>query len=108
MILRVFRVKVRPGKQAEFKKRILEQTLPWLRRQSGMSASFPGEALEADRTTFALVTVWRDVDALKAFMGENWAKPFVAPDEASLIEEVTVEHYSVFDTEPPAPPVAGL
>ncbi len=97
MILRVFRAKIRKGKEEEFKKNVREQLLPRLRSQDGMANCFPGAPLSASDSEFVMVTLWRDRDALKAFLGENWEKPMVTPDEALLVEEMSVQHYEFFD-----------
>ena len=97
MILRVFRAKVRKGKEEEFRKKVREQSLPRLRGQDGMANCFPGAPLSESDSEFIMVTLWRDLEALKTFLGENWDKPLVAPDEAPLIEEMSVQHYQFFD-----------
>ncbi len=97
MILQVFRAKIRKGKEEEFKKKVREQSLPRLRSQDGMANAFPGAPFSETESEFVMVTLWRDLDALKIFLGENWEKPMVSPDEAPLVEEMSVRHYQFFD-----------
>ncbi len=97
MILRVFRAKIRKGHEEEFKKKVREQSLPRLRGQDGMANAFPGAPFSGSESEFVMVTLWRDFEALKAFLGENWDKPMLTPDEAPLVEEMSVQHYQFFD-----------
>ncbi len=97
MIIRVFRAKIRQGKAADFKRLVMEQSIPWLQRSEGMLAYFAGEPLGDDEQEFVMVTIWQDQNALKAFVGENWKTPVVTIDEAPLVEEMVAHHYTRFD-----------
>ena len=60
---------------------------------------------EFDATNFAprdflMVTLWRDVEALRAFAGEAWDTPVVTPDEEPLVEAMFADHYQRFDASP--------
>ena len=79
MIIRVFRAKIRPGKLVEFKQMVQEQSIPWLTSSEGMLGYFAGEPHGADENEFVMVTLWRDVEALQSFAGENWQTPVVTP-----------------------------
>ena len=46
-----------------------------------------------------MVTLWRDLESLKGFVGENWQTPIVTADEAPLVEEMVAHHYRRFDKE---------
>ncbi len=97
MSLRVFRAKIRKGKEEEFRQKVKEQSLPRLRTQDGMANAFAGAPFSASESEFVMVTLWRDLEALKHFLGDNWEKPLVSPDEAPLIEDMSIQHYQFFD-----------
>jgi hypothetical protein len=99
MIIRVFRARIREGREAEFKKMVEEQSIPWLLSSDGMMGLLPGEPLPNSSRDFVMVTLWRDTDALTAFAGEDWRTPVVTADEAPLVEEMFAEHYERFDRE---------
>jgi hypothetical protein len=46
-----------------------------------------------------MVTLWQDLEALKAFVGEHWQTPVVTEDEAPLVEEMFAHHYRRFEKE---------
>ncbi len=97
MIIRVFRARIREGHVADFKAMVREQSIPWLRRTSGMLGYFAGEPLDDNSREFVMVTLWRDVEALKRFVGERWETPVVTDDEMPLVEEMFAHHYARFE-----------
>ena len=99
MIIRVFRARIRPGKIADFKQMVQEQSIPWLTSTEGMLGYFAGQPLGDDEREFVMVTLWRDLDSLRGFVGENWKTPVVTADEAPLVEEMVAHHYGRFDKE---------
>ncbi len=46
---------------------VQEQSIPWLEKSDGMLGYFPGEPFDEDARGFVMITLWRDLDALKAF-----------------------------------------
>lgn len=99
MIVRVFRARIREGRVPDFKKMVQEQSIPWLEGAEGMLGFVPGAPLGGDSREFVMITLWRDVEALRAFAGERWETPVVTPDEAPLVEEMFAHHYTRFDQE---------
>lgn len=99
MIVRVFRAIIREGREADFKRMVQEQSIPWLERTEGMLSYFSGEPLENASREFVMVTLWRDLEALKGFVGKDWQTPMVTEEEAPLVEQMFAHHYMRFDKE---------
>lgn len=97
MILRIFRARVFPDRVADFRKMVQEQSIPWLERTEGMLGYFAGEPFDGNEREFTMVTLWRDLDALRAFCGEDWSNPIVTEDEEPLVEAMFADHYLRFD-----------
>jgi quinol monooxygenase YgiN len=97
MIVRIFRAKIREDKVAEFKRMVREQSIPWLEKSDGMLGYFPGEPFGENAREFVMVTLWRDLESLQAFAGDDWATPVVTEDEAPLVEAMFADHYLGFD-----------
>lgn len=93
MITRIFRGRVRPGKHAEFERYIRAEGLPQFEANPGVVGVHFGTPTEQDPDEFVVVTVWRDLDALKAYAGERWGDPKLSLREAHLLEEASVHHY---------------
>lgn len=96
MIIRLFHAKVRPGKQADFKKILELLSLPDIQSQKGMIAFYPGQPLGPESNEFILVTVWKSQKGSESRSREDWAK-LVFPVEAfPLLEEWQVHGYRSF------------
>ena len=96
MIIRIFRAKIRKGRVADFKQMVKEQSIPWLEKSDGMLGYFPGEPFGENEREFLMVTLWRDLDSVKAFAGSDWNDPVVTEDEAPLVEAMFADHYLEF------------
>lgn len=93
MITRVFRGRVRPGQRGAFERFIHAQAIPELEANPGVVSVHFGTPTEQTPDEFLVVTVWRDLDSLKAFAGEQWSDPKLSLDEAHMLEHATVHHY---------------
>lgn len=97
MIVRVFRVTVHAGKEDEFRRFFLDTAIPLMKRQPGLISLTPGLPRPETPDQFCMVMVWQDLDAMKAFVGQEWRNPHVHPDEAALVKERTIDHYELAD-----------
>lgn len=94
MIIRVFRAQLKPGKRAAFERLCQVVSMPLMRNQPGMLAISIAHPHPKRQNEFILVSVWRDLESLKAFAGEHWREATILPGEADLLEEAWVEHYN--------------
>ncbi len=93
MIMRIFQVTTRPGKEAEFSRFFHETAIPLMKGTEGIVRVLPGAPRPDSPREFSFVMVWRDLDALKAFVGEDYQSPHIDPAEAELVESRTIKHY---------------
>ena len=98
MLLRFFRAIVHEGKQSDFRQFFLGTAMPFVRSQPGLESVSVGLPHETSPTEFSMVMVWKDLEALKGFAGENWREPVIHPDEAHLLKETHVHHYELART----------
>jgi heme-degrading monooxygenase HmoA len=99
MIIRVFRPTIRPGKEAEFESFLRDTAMPLVSRQSGVVAQHVGRPRDSSSTEFCYVTVWEDVEAIRAFAGERWHEAVITPEEEDLLQETWIGHYEVMETD---------
>ncbi len=97
MIMRIFQVVTRPGKEAEFGKFFHETAIPLMKGTEGIVSVLPGAPRPGSPREFSFVMVWRDLDALKAFVGEDYDSPHIDPAEAELVESRTIKHYDLVE-----------
>jgi hypothetical protein len=95
MILRLFQVTTHPGKERAFATFFHETAIPLMQRVDGLVAVLPGAPRRDTPNAFAFVMLWRDLEALKAFAGEDYAAPHIHPDEAELVAARGIAHYDL-------------
>lgn len=97
MIIRIFQVVTRPGKEAAFGKFFHETAIPLMRGTEGIVSVLPGAPRPDSPREFSFVMVWRDLDALKGFVGEDYQSPHIDPAEAELVESRSIKHYDLVE-----------
>lgn len=93
MIMRIFQVVTRPGKEEEFSKFFYETAIPLMRGTKGIVQVLPGAPRDETPREFSFVMVWESLEALKAFVGEDYQSPHIDPAEADLVESRSIKHY---------------
>jgi heme-degrading monooxygenase HmoA len=97
MIMRIFQVVTRPGKEEEFSKFFHETAIPLMKVTKGIVQVLPGAPSQESPREFSVVMVWDSLDSLKAFAGEDYQSPHIDPAEAELVESRTIKHYDLAD-----------
>ncbi len=97
MIVRIFQVTTRPGKEDAFAKFFHETAIPLMKGTKGIVSVLPGAARSESPREFSFVMVWEDLDALKAFVGEDYESPHIDPAEAELVESRSIKHYDLVE-----------
>ena len=95
MIIRIFQVITRPGKEKEFGKFFHETAIPLMQNTKGVVNVLPGAPRPESPREFSFVMVWESLETLKAFVGENYANPHIDPAEAELVESRSIKHYDL-------------
>ena len=98
MIIRVFRPTIHSGKENEFETFLRDVAVPLVSQQSGLVTQHVGRPRSASSTEYLYVTVWDDVESIRAFAGERWQEAVIAPDEEHLLQDTWIEHYEAIDT----------
>lgn len=97
MIMRIFQVTTQPGKEADFARFFHETAIPLMQRQPGLAQVLPGAARPEHPREFSFVMVWESLDALRAFVGEDYENPHIDPAEAELVAERRIAHYDLVE-----------
>ncbi len=97
MIMRIFQVVTRPGKEEEFGRFFHETAIPLMKGTEGIVSVLPGAPRPETPREFSFVMVWRDIEALKAFVGDDYTTPHIDPAEAELVESRSIKHYDLVD-----------
>jgi hypothetical protein len=54
-----------------------------------------GKPDQESQKQFCMTMIWKDIHALKSFAGENWREARIEPEEAHLIEPVSLKHFEL-------------
>ncbi|WP_095011980.1 antibiotic biosynthesis monooxygenase family protein [Tsuneonella mangrovi] len=101
MILRQFRVTIHRGKEDEFEKVFRDEILPMVKAHDGLEWVAAGKPYNGAPNVFCMTMLWRDLDALKGFAGNEWNTARIEPEEAHLIEATELEHFGLLGTTGP-------
>lgn len=61
----------------------------------GIVEVLPGAPHTTSPREFSFVMIWKDLEALKAFVGEDYENPHIDPAEAKLVESRRILHYEL-------------
>ena len=92
MVIRIFRVRARPGCASELERVVRERGVPNITRREGLVSLLVGRPDDGDERDLMLVSVWRDLEALRAFKGDAWREARLLPEELGLSESASVSH----------------
>jgi heme-degrading monooxygenase HmoA len=93
MIMRIFQLTTRPGKEAEFGQFFHETAIPLMKSTKGIVSVLPGAPRAESPREFSFVMVWESLESLKAFVGEDYTSPHIDPAEGELVESRSIKHY---------------
>ncbi len=97
MIMRIFQVLVREGKESEFAEFFYNTAIPMMKRTEGIVQVLPGAPHGDSPREFSFVMVWKDLASIKAFVGEDYCSPHIDPVEAELVESRLIKHYDLVE-----------
>jgi heme-degrading monooxygenase HmoA len=98
MIIRVFKPTIQAGKEAEFEEFIRDTAVPLVSRQAGLVAQHVGRSQDPSSSEYLYITVWEDIESIRAFAGERWQEAVITPDEEHLLKETWIGHYEALAT----------
>jgi len=97
MIMRIFQVVTREGKEKEFGEFFHDTAIPLMESTDGIVQVLPGAPQSDSPREFSFVMIWRDLASLKAFVGDDYQTPHVDPAEAELVESRSIKHYELVE-----------
>ena len=92
MIVRVFEAWLVAGAEEEFAN-ALRDDIAAARSQPGLVSIRWGRRMADGRTQVIVVSEWRDLDAVRSWLGPGYLSPRYAPGEDALVTEAHVRHY---------------
>ncbi|WP_171125634.1 MULTISPECIES: antibiotic biosynthesis monooxygenase [unclassified Ruegeria] len=97
MIMRIFQVQIKEGKEDEFTEFFHKIAIPMMKETAGIVQVLPGAPHSESPREFSFVMVWKDLASLKKFVGEDYSSPHIDPAEAELVESRLIKHYELVE-----------
>ena len=91
-ILRIFEVRATPGNADLLKQKLSDTSVAVVDGQPGNLGYFFGNELSTDENDLMFISVWQDLDSIKARFGEQWQASFLPPGYAEIIEHCSLKH----------------
>ncbi len=95
MIIRIFRARVRPGKQEEFERFMNEKVIPMVGKHKDI-AEYAGRPYGSSSNEFTYVSVWKNLSDLRVFAGEGLGGIIDTTRRIALLEETFLHHFELF------------
>jgi len=97
MIMRVFQVTTKAGKEKDFGEFFHQTAIPLMKETEGIVQVLPGSPRADSPREFSFVMIWKDLASLKAFVGDDYQTPHIDPAEAELVESRSIKHYDLVE-----------
>lgn len=99
MIIRLVRIWLKQGMQAEYEEFLHTKAIPNLQNREGLLGLFMGPRLGTPPTEqIIIVLLWRDLAALQAFLGNKGLdEAAIIPGEEHMVEKIEVGNYENLD-----------
>ena len=96
MIIRTWTGKVAPDKISAFEEFGIKDAIPKIKRQEGCVKIIMGKNICEGSREYQVITIWKDLESMKGFAGEDWNEPVMLPGEKTLLDgRPKLEHYNV-------------
>ena len=91
-ILRMFEVRTRPGCREKLLASFATTSAAVVRGEPGNQGYFFGHCVQGGENTVLFVSLWRDLDAVKARFGDDWQESYLPEGYEDLIETCSIRH----------------
>ncbi|MEJ2016325.1 MAG: antibiotic biosynthesis monooxygenase [Limibacillus sp.] len=96
-ILRVFEVRTKPHCADQLLEKFDSTSAQVVTGEPGNRGYFFGRCIEGDGNVVLFVSVWDNLEAIKARFGESWQASFMPDGYEKLIEDCSVRHFDLND-----------
>ncbi len=95
MLIRVHRCRVVPGREWEFNQGIRKSAIPLVAKIEGIDYSSFGRRLHGTEHRFINVTIWRDLESVREYSGQDEHSRLIFDGESDLILDDEIEYYEL-------------
>ena len=96
MITRIFRARVHPELKSDFKRDFAGFAMPMVKSHKGLLSVSISESIVEPDNEFMMISVWQDVESIKAMAGDDWREAYIPDRMAKYFVEYSLEHFENF------------
>ena len=97
MIIRIFRIEIDPSTRSAFEAGFRSLSVDAVTQSPGNLSCEIGMPTRWSPNTYAMISRWRDEDALVAFAGPEWNVAVIPAGMERFGKTYSVEHYVIID-----------
>lgn len=94
-VLRIFEVRTKQGCVDKLLENFATTSADVVRDEPGNRGYFFGRCVQGGEDTVLFVSVWKDLDAVRARFGEDWESSYLPPGYEDLIDACSLRHVDV-------------
>ncbi len=94
-LLRVFEVRAKPDCASRLLENFATTSARVVQGKPGNQGYCFGRCVQGDEDTVMFVSVWEDLDVVKAHFGDDWQSSYIPPGYEDLIAECSVRHFDM-------------
>ena len=94
-LLRIFEVRTKEGCAEQLLQNFATTSAAVVQGHPGNKGHFFGECVQGSENTVVFVSVWKDLDAVKARFGDDWQVSYMPEGYEDLIEDYHVRHFDM-------------
>ena len=94
-LLRIFEVRTKSGCADELIQNFSTTSAEVVQGQPGNKGYFFGKCVQGGDNVVIFVSVWQDLDAVKARFGDDWQSSYLPAGYGELIEECSIRHFDM-------------
>lgn len=96
MIIRIFRVQIKPELRGDFENKFNEISTPLVKSHRGLISVFIGKPTKWAPDEYVMVSTWNNVTDLEDFVGHNWNQPVIPTGMEKFAIACWVHNYEAF------------
>ena len=94
-VLRIFEARAKPGCAGRLLENFASTSAAVVTGEPGNRGYFFGRATEGNGDVVLFVSMWKDLDAVKARFGDDWQVSYMPEGYEDLIEDCAVRHFDM-------------
>ena len=91
-VLRIFEVQCKPGCRDRLLENFRTTSADVVRNRPGNRGFFFGSFVQGGEDTVMFVSIWQDLDAVKARFGDDWQESYLPDGYEDLIDTCSIRH----------------